>query len=227
MADSTAIKVRSEPVQVIRHDGQASKFEVEQRMAKLFAMSGCFSDIKGTTQEQGIAQAYVKIALGGSMGFTPAESMIWISLIQGRPAIGAHLRAARMQAAGFSWQIVEHTEQVCKLKVFRGDQLLGESSFSVAEANRAKLGGKDNWTNYPKNMLFARAITNAQRWYAPGVLSADMLSTEEAADIPAERKPYLASEFGYQVPQRKSAAADAAQIESEIVEQPKREEVPA
>jgi hypothetical protein len=75
------------------------RFELEQRMAKLFAMSGLFTDIKGANQEMAIAQAYVKIALGSSMGFSPAESMQGIDIIQWRPAEGAHLRAARMQSA--------------------------------------------------------------------------------------------------------------------------------
>ena len=38
---------------------QKDRFELEQRMANLFVSSGLFSDIKGHTAEQAIAQAYV------------------------------------------------------------------------------------------------------------------------------------------------------------------------
>jgi hypothetical protein len=32
-------------------------------------------------------------------------------------------------------------------------------------------------------MYFSRAITNTQRWYAPGVLNPALLSVEEAVDV--------------------------------------------
>jgi len=42
--------------------------------------------------------------LGEAMGFSAAESMTGIDIIKGRQAIGANLRATRMQRAGFSWR---------------------------------------------------------------------------------------------------------------------------
>ena len=45
------------------------QFEFQQRAARLFAMSGLFADIKGQSPEQSIAQAFVKISLGESVGF--------------------------------------------------------------------------------------------------------------------------------------------------------------
>jgi hypothetical protein len=43
---------------------------------------------------------------------------------------------------------------------------------------------KDNYKKDPSSMYFARAITRAQRRYAPGVLSLDVMSSEEARDYP-------------------------------------------
>ena len=37
------------------------------------------------------------------------------------------------------------------------------------DAKAAGLTSKDNWKKYPRNMLFARAISNGQKWYAPDV----------------------------------------------------------
>ncbi len=160
------------------------RFELEQRMAKLFAMSGLFADIKGTTQEMAIAQAYVKIAMGGSMGFSPAESCAGIDIIQGRPSVGSQLRAARMQRAGYSWRIDRLDDEGCELTIFSGTSELGTAKFTKENATTAGLINKDNWKKDPSSMYFARAITRAQRRYAPGVLSLDVMSTEEARDYP-------------------------------------------
>ena len=61
-------------VQEYHQEPAVARFQLEQRMARLFVASGLFSDIKGQTEEQAIAQAWVKIGLGASMGFSPAES---------------------------------------------------------------------------------------------------------------------------------------------------------
>jgi hypothetical protein len=39
----------------------------------------------------------------------------------------------------------------------------------MKDAAAAGLTNKDNWKKYPRNMLFARAISNGQKWYAPDV----------------------------------------------------------
>lgn len=178
---------------------EVQRFEFHQRASKLFATSGLFSDIKGQTEAQAIAQAYVKISLGESMGFNPAESMTGIDIIVGRVAVGANLRAARMQRAGYSWDMLQLDDKGCRLRLkLNGKYLMCEDinqqtgeitdvpvtvSFMLEDAVKANLAGKDNYKKNPRNMFFARAITNAQRWYAPGILGADILSTEEAQDL--------------------------------------------
>lgn len=80
-----------------------AELDYKQRLAKMFASAGCFADVdrndKGEwfPEDVSIARAMIKIELGESMGFSPAEAMSGIDIIKGRPAIGAHLRAARMQ----------------------------------------------------------------------------------------------------------------------------------
>lgn len=170
-------------------------FTYKQRLAKLFAASGLFGDIKGSFgSDQAIAQAFVKIELGESMGFTPAESMQGIDIIQGRPAVGAGLRSARMKAGGYDWRFARHDDKGCKILLFKdGKPILNADGtqaaveFNDADAAHIMKGRdgavKDNWRNHPKNMYFARAITNAQRWYAPEVLNPRILSEEEAIDL--------------------------------------------
>lgn len=166
-----------------RLDFEIRQWEHHQRMAKLFVQSGCFADVKGSSLDQAIAQAMVKIELGRSMGFGAAESMKGIDLIQGRPAIAAELRAARMAAAGFHWIILEDSEKRAAIEVKFGGRKLGEIQWTIEEAQRMGLTGKDNWKKSPGDMLWARCITRAQRRYAPHVLSTNILSKEEAMDL--------------------------------------------
>ena len=186
------------------------RFEMNQRQARLYCMSGLFGDIKGKSETEAVAQAFVKIELGASMGFTSAESMTGIDIIQGRLAIGAQLRGARMQKAGFSWVFLQHDDKGCEIALFyQGKPVPGPNGkqatvgFNENDAKLAGLLGKDNYKKHPKNMYFARTITNAQRFYAPGVLGgADILSAEEAMDLP----PASQSQPQFQPPQRKSEA---------------------
>lgn len=158
-------------------------FRALQYAAGIMAKSGCFADIKGTDQDTAIAKAVVKIAIGRDYGFSVAESMQHIELIQGRPSIAAHARAAKMKAAGYSWKFVKFDATECNMVVFSpSGEELGDSVFTMEDAKRMGLSSKDNWQKNPRNMLYCRAISNAQRWYAPEVLSASLASKEEIFD---------------------------------------------
>jgi hypothetical protein len=136
--------------------------------------------------------------------------------VQGRIAVSAQLRAARMQRAGFEWDILELGDQGCRLLLKKNGAPIvtrmvdgsGEEievpaivSFTAEDAKRAGLAGKDNYQKYKPDMFFARAITRAQRWYAPGVLSLDVMSTEEVLSEPGlsgEQKVHVSALRGKQ-----------------------------
>ena len=163
---------------------EVRRFEHNQRLARCFVASGLFKGVKGQTAQESVAKAMVLIELGSSMGFSPIESMQGIHVIQGVPSIGAHLRAARMQAANYSWRFVETSEKRCHMKVFFGGEELGEIGYTIEEAQKAKLHTKDNWVNNPSDMLFSRAITRAQRRFAPAALKGQtILDMDEASEI--------------------------------------------
>jgi len=79
-----------------------------------------------------------------------------------------------------------------------GVALRGVEEFTIADAENAKLTGKDNWRKYAKAMLFNRAVTSGQRAYAPALwggarlytpdeLGADTDTDTSAPTMPAER----------------------------------------
>ncbi len=222
-----------------------AKLDYAQRLAKMFAFSGCFADIKDQREDVSIARALVKIKLGESMGFTEAEAMTGIDIIQGRVAVGASLRAARMQRAGYSWPQMIVNDKGCWIPLaFQGAPMMQQKvdergqavfdqgkpvmtqvvvSFDLKDAQLAGLAGKDNYKKDPSSMYFARAITRAQRRYGPGVLGVDILDTYEARDIAAEAAPAM---IGSETADTHDARLDRQMAEQALEEEKRQAQEP-
>lgn len=140
-------------------------------IGKAFYESGMFTDIKSA------AQAVVKIQAGAEMGIPPFAAMSGIHIIQGKPTVGAGLMAANVKGSGkYDYRVVESTEKVCSIDFFQGKEKLGTSTFTEADAKKA---GTKNLDKFPKNMLFARAMSNGVKWYCPDVFSGPVYVPEE------------------------------------------------
>lgn len=153
--------------------------------AKTFAESGMFTD----TRE--VAKAFVKIQAGQEIGIPPFAAMTGIHIIAGKPAIGAGLMAARVKGSGkYDYKVVESTDKACSIDFYQGKDKIGNSSFTIQEATKA---GTKNLDKFPKNMLFARAISNGVKFYCPDVFSGPVYipeeidsTTEETEDVSYE-----------------------------------------
>jgi hypothetical protein len=86
-------------------DIQRQSYATDLALARQFATSGKFDDLKDCTQEQGVATAMVKIMLGRGWGFNAADSIRYIYFTNGRPAIENELVAAKLQAHGYYWDV--------------------------------------------------------------------------------------------------------------------------
>lgn len=145
-----------------------------QSMAQMFVQSGMFQGVRD------VAQAFVKIQAGQELGIAPFASMKGVHIIQGSIAIGATLVAGRMKAWGYDWEEIERTSTACVLRIIKPNgATAGTSSYTMDDAKLAQLTGKDNWKKYPKSMLFARAITDAARTWAPQVFAGIPVYTAE------------------------------------------------
>ncbi len=154
-------------------------FEETMSLAGVLAKSGFFADSREA------AQAVVKILAGRELGFPPIASMTGIYIVKGRVGVGANLMAAAIQRSGrYRYRIVEHTDQRCLLEFFDGATKLGDSAFTMEDAKKAGLGGGDNWRGYPRNMLFARAMSNGCRWHCPGIFGGPVYTPEELDELP-------------------------------------------
>lgn len=143
-------------------------------LADVFVKSGRFAT------EKSVAQAAVKILAGQELGLGPVQSMTNIDVISGKIALSAGLLASLIKSSGkYDYRVVETDNKHCKLEFFENDQSLGFSEFTEADAKQAGLLGKDNWSKYPSDMYFARALTRGKRRFCPDVGGGPVYTQEE------------------------------------------------
>lgn len=155
-------------------------------LGKVFAESGVFPDIKSA------AQGYIKILAGKELGLSPMQSLNSFYFVSGRLGIVAQAMGALVKKSGkYDYRITEHTAEKCSIEFFRlngEEKSLGTSTFDIKAAAKAGIVNKDNWKNYPMNMLFARALMNGVRWFCPDAVSAFTYSVEELQDLEDPKK---------------------------------------
>jgi hypothetical protein len=152
-------------------------------LAKAFAESGMFSDTKSA------AQAIVKIQAGQEIGIPPFAAMTGIHIIQGKPTIGAGLIASRLKGSGkYDYRVVEASEKVCSIDFYQGNTKIGNSTFTIEDARKALTKNIDK---FPKNMLFARAISNGVKWYCPDIFSGPVYVPEEMQVVTTEEATHI------------------------------------
>ena len=152
-------------------------------LAKAFAESGMFADTKSA------AQAIVKIQAGQEIGIPPFAAMTGIHIIQGKPTIGAGLIASRLKGSGkYDYRVVEASEKVCSIDFYQGNTKIGNSTFTIEDAKKALTKNIDK---FPKNMLFARAISNGVKWYCPDVFSGPVYVPEEMQVVTTEEATHI------------------------------------
>ena len=152
-----------------------------ENVAKAMVSSGFFADTAK------ISQAIVKIMAGREIGLGPFSSMNGIHIIQGKPAFGANIMAGKVKASGrYNYRVTEINDSVCSIEfmeLFSSQwSTIGTSTFTIADAKKA---GVKNTDKYPRNMLFARAMSNGVRWYCPDIMNGSTVYTPEelGADV--------------------------------------------
>ena len=174
-------------------------------IGKAFAESGMFTDIKSA------AQAIVKIQAGQEIGIPPFAAMSGIHIIQGKPTIGAGLIASSIKGSGkYDFRVVDHSEKICSIEFYQGKESLGISTFTIEDAKKA---GTKNIDKFPKNMLFARAISNGVKFYTPDVFSGPVYTPEEMEQVTVDAAVEVLPDYD-DVIEAINNAADKAELTS-------------
>lgn len=133
-----------------------------------------------------VEQISIALMHGAELGLGPMQSISKIAVINGRPSIWGDAIPALLWAKGFKLEEYidgEGDQQVAVCIVTRPDGSTIERRFSVEDAKRARLWGKQGpWQQYPERMLQMRARSFASRDGAAEVLSG-LYFAEEVADF--------------------------------------------
>lgn len=151
-------------------------------VARAFKASGMFPDL------QSEAQAFVKIIAGRELGIGPMAAISGLNVIKGRATPSANLLATLVKThPAYDYLPREVTAEKARIEFFQNGEAIGISEFTIQEAKQAGLNGQ-NWQKYPKAMLFARALSQGVRWFAPDVTagSAAYVPEEMGAVVDAE-----------------------------------------
>ncbi len=178
------------------------------RIGEVFAKSGYFSDAKDASQ------AIVKIIAGREIGIGTMASMTGIHIVQNKPTLSANLIASliKNKNSGYNYRVREMSETACEIEFFEKSESIGKSRFTLDEAKTAGLTSRDIWKKYPKNMLFARAISNGAKWFCPDVFNGVPIYT------PDELGAKNLNEDGDIIPMSAPATVHRLPNKSELVE---------
>jgi hypothetical protein len=178
MPESTEVARRS--ASQLADVAAMSDAELERmyRVAKALALSKRFPDAR-TADE-----AFAKVLLGRDLGLSPTQAMTGIYIVEGKPQIAATTLAGFVRKSErYDYSVDELTDEKCSVTFYRddagGEGDLGTSTFTIDEAKRAGLvKDKGGWVKYPRNMLFARAMSNGVKWFCPDLMGGVPIYTE-------------------------------------------------
>lgn len=180
-------------------------------------------------QHRNPADAYFAVMIGQDLGLSPAASLQNIYNVNGMPALKADMKLALVKRhPEYAGCEIEGDHLSCTVTLYRKngtdkpDKVV--SKFTIQDAERAKLVGKDNWKAYPQRMLKARALSYACNDLFPDAMIG-LISHEEAMDITRpisldtpKRKPKQADAPDHIVPEYEVIA------DAEIATEPEPEE---
>lgn len=173
-------------------------------LGTILTKSGYFQDARDASQ------AIVKVLAGQELGFGPIASMTGINIIKGRVSLSANIIAASVKRSGrYNYRVKEQTDEACKIEFFErmGDkwESVGISTFNAADAKRA---GTQNMDKFPRNMLFARAMSNGAKWYCADIFGGPIYTPDElGAQVDAETGEVIPGTFEEVQPQPEPARA--------------------
>lgn len=143
------------------------------------AKSGFFKDSRAG------AQAAVKVMAGMELGIGPVAAMTGIHIVKDKVTLGANLIAGQVKRSNvYDYRVVQLDNAACVIDFFAHGEKIGSSSFRKEDAQTAGLWGSQGpWRNTPRNMLFARAISNGAKWFCPDVFAGPVYTPEELGAV--------------------------------------------
>ena len=149
-----------------------------KEIATYFFKSGLFKELKN------IEQAVTIIIAGSEIGVKPFQSIKNIDIIQGQLSVKPLLLASKIKdSEKYDYTILESNNEICSIEFFEFIDnkriSIGAFSFSIKDAQRAKLAGRNTWLQYPREMLYNRAMAMGARKYCPDLFFVAVYDRDE------------------------------------------------
>ena len=149
-------------------------------LAQEFEKSGMF----GCTQP---GQGAVILSTCQSEGISPFEFMNTYHLIENRPTMKADAMLAKFMQAGGRYKVLSFLKEKAEGHFAFGDNeitidLTIKDAQESGLTHNAKGQWKNNWKNFPRQMLWARVVSTAIRLVAPQIV-AGVYTPEEVQDF--------------------------------------------
>jgi len=178
-------------------------------------------------------EAAFLLATGGELGLSPMQSLRGIYVVNGTPVLSADLLVAIVRRSGLCdwWRVDESTAERCTITTQRkGEPTPASKTWTLADAKRAGVTGKQVWSQYPAAMLRHRCAADLVREQYPDV-ALGLYDPEEFGGEPQVRDEqpivtappmvpaYDLRTLGIEQPPRTLAAPVAVDPEREAIQQ--------
>jgi hypothetical protein len=130
---------------------------------------------------------YYIMCAGHDVGLAPTVALRTLAIVKGRVSIGAEAMLALAIRGGVKVEWLQSDDKAASLCLTREGHKPYTSTFTVADAKQAGLGGQ-NWDKYRAAMLRARCISAGVRAYCPDVITG-LYTPEEVASFSGADDP--------------------------------------
>ncbi len=141
-----------------------------------------------------VGDAIATIKVGAEIGLPPMTSLMELYVVNGSVGMSGKAMQSLVMRAGHMIVMTEMSETRGAVKAMRRDNLTGqllnagEFEFTIEDAERAGLAGKNTYESYPKDMLLWKAVARAVRFVFPDVIMG-YLPSEIGFDVEEEKSP--------------------------------------
>ena len=134
-------------------------------------------------------QAFLVLATGHELGLTAMQSIRSIHIVDGKPCLSADLIVALVLKSGKCefFNEIESSDKSATWTTKRVNGAETRATFTIDDAKRAGLNGKQNWQKYPAVMLSHRAAAMLARKVYPDVMIG--LYDPEELEQPMQTRP--------------------------------------
>lgn len=180
-----AVELR-EPHVVRRDLSPEVDFRQLMELAKTLVSTGFLPEAIKTP-----AQAAAIILTGRELGIPPMHALRSINVIKGKPVLASELQLALFHRAGGKSRILQSSDVLCEMWFRHPNGTEHTEKFTLEDAKRADLLGKDSWRKYAKAMYRARCISSGLRVLAPDIVAGVYDPEELGGEIDDDGAPVI------------------------------------